>query len=362
MSNDASLQTSAAAAEEFLRTHYKPTLKSLKVANKIGRIPLFRLPEKEGFASTNFHELAMKAVEWASEASHVYFHTNVHRMPYGGGHDRGKRETVTAAIGLAVDIDARGPGRNKPASQLCPTVADALWLVREFKARHAPLRPGIVIDSGYGVYSITLFDEPFITESPTDRNLLDSLNRRFHHALQSIATERCWRSAVDFCDLAKVLRLPGTLNAKDVRNVRPVRVVEQNESRFNIFELDRLLPMVGHDGTQQRDKASDSISNAQAASDKRQRYPLLNFSPAEIAAYYAERVPELKQPSHREWWRGPCPIHLGLRDSFSVNPTTGSWRCFSACDRSGSIFDLEQLLTGDGRAIAVMNVTRIVGR
>jgi hypothetical protein len=88
----------------------------------------------------------------------------------------------------------------------------------------------------------------------------------------------------------------------------------------------------------------------------------IKFTPDEISAYYKVRVPELKQTPHRAWWRGPCPIHFGLRDSFSVNPTTGWWHCFSDCDHGGSMFDLEQLLTGEGRATALINVARIMGR
>lgn len=93
-----------------------------------------------------------------------------------------------------------------------------------------------------------------------------------------------------------------------------------------------------------------------------EKRPKIALTPIEVSRYYQVRVPELTQASGREWWRGPCPLHLGARDSFSVNAKTGCWRCFSECDRGGSIFDLEQLLTGAGRAMAVMNVTRIMGR
>ena len=88
----------------------------------------------------------------------------------------------------------------------------------------------------------------------------------------------------------------------------------------------------------------------------------LEFSSAEIARYYRFRVPALKQLPDREFWRGPCPIHAGTRDSFAVNPKTGWFRCFSECDRGGSIFDLERELTGVGRATAIMNILRILGR
>ena len=101
-------------------------------------------------------------------------------------------------------------------------------------------------------------------------------------------------------------------------------------------------------------------ANRQAAFKKR---PLtITFTPEEISRYYKARVPELQQLPGRAWWRGPCPIHNGARDSFSVNPKTGWWHCFSECDRSGSIFDLEQELSRASRTTAVVNVLRIMGR
>jgi hypothetical protein len=48
---------------------------------------------------------------------------------------------VAAAIGLFSDIDARGPGRKKSIDQLCPTVADAISVVKQFDAKRLAL-PG----------------------------------------------------------------------------------------------------------------------------------------------------------------------------------------------------------------------------
>jgi hypothetical protein len=85
----------------------------------------------------------------------------------------------------------------------------------------------------------------------------------------------------------------------------------------------------------------------------------IKLSRAAICAYYAERVPELKQTAGVEWWRGPCPIHQGVRDSFAVKAETGRWRCHSECDRGGSIFDLEMAIAGVGFPTAKTNVLRI---
>ena len=44
-------------------------------------------------------------------------------------------------------------------------------------------------------------------------------------------------------------------------------------------------------------------------------------------------------PAGREY-RGRCPLHGGERDSFSLNPESGVWHCFSGCgDIGGDVFD-----------------------
>jgi putative DNA primase/helicase len=84
------------------------------------------------------------------------------------------------------------------------------------------------------------------------------------------------------------------------------------------------------------------------------------FSPAEISAYYAARLPRLRQHAHE--WRCPCPVHDGTRDSFAVNAETGMWYCHSECGRGGSMFDLEMTLSGTEFPAASNEVRRIVGR
>jgi uncharacterized protein (DUF927 family) len=88
---------------------------------------------------------------------------------------------------------------------------------------------------------------------------------------------------------------------------------------------------------------------------------LERFTRAEIAAYYAARVPELKQTPSNEW-RSPCPIHSGERDSFAVNRETGCWYCHAECGRGGSIIKLEMEISGVDLKTAKNEVLRIIGR
>lgn len=86
----------------------------------------------------------------------------------------------------------------------------------------------------------------------------------------------------------------------------------------------------------------------------------MSYGQAETSAYYRCRLPKLRQRGGQ--WRGPCPIHNGTRDSFSVNAATGQWMCHSECDRGGSIVDFEMELSGKEFKAAAAAVDEIVGR
>jgi hypothetical protein len=102
-------------------------------------------------------------------------------------------------------------------------------------------------------------------------------------------------------------------------------------------------------------------------SDDRNTLPLLNmgsyitFSRPEIEAYYAARAPKLRfRPTGES--RGPCPIHGGEDDNFSVDSDTGKWFCHSQCQNGGDIIDLEQELTGWDFPRCKAEVFRVIGR
>lgn len=86
----------------------------------------------------------------------------------------------------------------------------------------------------------------------------------------------------------------------------------------------------------------------------------MDFDAHEIATYYRERAP--KVPQRGKDWRGPCPVHNGDGDNFSVDPETGMAYCFTQCGRGWDILGLEQDLTGSNFPEAKLAVFRLVGR
>ena len=84
------------------------------------------------------------------------------------------------------------------------------------------------------------------------------------------------------------------------------------------------------------------------------------YAPGEIEAYFAERVPGLNRQGSE--WRGPCPIHGGEHNNFTVKPETGQFFCHSQCQAGGSLIQLEMKLSGEDFKTAAAEVDRIVGR
>jgi len=86
----------------------------------------------------------------------------------------------------------------------------------------------------------------------------------------------------------------------------------------------------------------------------------LPFNPTEISAYYRERAPKVAQVGSE--WRGPCPIHDGTDDNFTVNPNTGMAYCHSQCGKGWSIMQFENALSGKSWKECRRDINAIVGR
>jgi DNA primase len=86
----------------------------------------------------------------------------------------------------------------------------------------------------------------------------------------------------------------------------------------------------------------------------------VNFTPEEISAYYIARLPDLRQRGTE--WRGPCPVHRGKDDNFSVNPKNGLACCHSQCGRGWNVLQLEEALTGRTWPDSREEIFSIMGR
>jgi hypothetical protein len=205
---------------------------------EVGQIVLWRLSDKQS------HWLPLDRLGEADTITttrDVYLTVALHdqdlALQLAGETDpsrvRGSIGSAVAIPGLWADVDVYSPAHKR--RDLPPTFADARALVGAF-----PLKPTVIVHSGFGLQAWWLFKEPWTFQGPEDRARAQQLARRFGATLQTYARERGW-SIDDTADLARVLRLPGTLNCK-LPTAVPVEIIEwRPDSRHEPGEFEPFL-------------------------------------------------------------------------------------------------------------------------
>ncbi|KJS14208.1 MAG: hypothetical protein VR67_01710 [Peptococcaceae bacterium BRH_c8a] len=134
----------------------------------------------------------------------VYFGVGLQEaLPEKG---RGKSVTVVAILGLWFDVDIAGP--NHTHLELPLDAEQARKVLGWF-----PLPPTLVIWTGGGLHCYWLFRKLWVLAGDDERKAAADLSRRFQRAMIAKAKEYGWKLD-NTSDLARVLRIPGTLNHK----------------------------------------------------------------------------------------------------------------------------------------------------
>jgi len=182
------------------------------------------IPGKGSIYFTDTTEAATYAEE--QKGQNVYFGLGVTRQHLGKD-NRPKATQVSAIPGLWLDIDITGPAHKKenlPASK-----EDAIDLINS----SLPLPPSILVDSGHGLHAYWLFKEPWSFETEEERQQAAHLMRRFILSFKYHAALRGW-SVDSVFDLARVLRVPGTVNTKPGAEKKTCEIIAADyERRYN---------------------------------------------------------------------------------------------------------------------------------
>lgn len=153
---------------------------------------------------------------------------------------RGTIDDVASLPGVFTDIDIAGPGHNTK-SVYPPDLDAALAVVRSF-----PLTPTMIVFSGGGLQVYWLFHEPLVIATKADRHAAQTLMAGFYNMLSSKAKAMGYEID-NVQDLARVLRVPGTLNCK-LKELREVKLLELNPAalyspdEIPVLASDRPLP------------------------------------------------------------------------------------------------------------------------
>jgi len=140
-------------------------------------------------------------------------------------------EDAAGIPGVWVDIDIRSEVHQ--AKALPATAELALQIIPH------DIQPTVLVRSGNGLHAWWLFREPWIFEGVEEREVAAKLLRRWQALLRMRAAARGW-SLDHTHDLARLLRLPGTLNHKS-DPPRMVSLLAKDGPRYDPSDLEEIL-------------------------------------------------------------------------------------------------------------------------
>ena len=175
-------------------------------------------------------QLAADIAQEESQAGDVYVAVGL--QPRGlSSSKRAGADDVVGLVAFWLDIDV--DDKSKPAA-----IRDAVSL-----ANGMGLPPSIVVSTGNGIHAYWLFDEPWQLGTAAETSAAKRAVRRWTDKAKTL-TNNNWR-ADSVGDLARIMRVPGTLNHKG-ETPQAVRLHtpnnKQDPSRYSVEDLIELLP------------------------------------------------------------------------------------------------------------------------
>lgn len=186
---------------------------------------LWTLPDKitYSFNVSALDEMAAKAMQLSEDDKEVYVAVGLTKEPLPAN-SRTSIKSVVAIPGLWADIDILHDAHK--SKNLPDTIEAAKTIIPP------QLTPTLLVHSGHGLQGWWLYREP---DAP------DGLCERLQAAMRGRAALHGWTLDATH-DVARVLRVPGTINHKG--QPVPVQVIEESDIRYNPDDFDDVLPEV----------------------------------------------------------------------------------------------------------------------
>jgi hypothetical protein len=190
-----------------------------------GRLGLSYLTPS-GMRSEHFQWLrsgVARAHEWdkASRPAGIYFRATM-LPPEGVRSGRGGEADAHALAFFWADVDYGIVG-HKPGLGSLPLPPDEEAARKVIAA--LPIPPSLIIHSGGGLYPIWKYRRPIYLDQ-TKRAEAKDRSQRWQNVIKAAAARNGWRYDTGVRDLARLLRLPGSVNRKVAGHERPCRVIE----------------------------------------------------------------------------------------------------------------------------------------
>ncbi len=205
---------------EFFRTLYGDNFPGFLVFfdKEIKRSACIEAPQIEGLIDQGD----------ASFSKNIYFGVCLQEKKVPS-YMRGKSATTIAIPGVWLDVDfQKDNGKNYP-----PDMDTAFELLAEF-----PLEPTIIVHSGGGLHVYWLFNELWVFNGSEDRLRAQALLKSFNQHFKQIFSSKGFHLD-STSDLARVLRVPGTLNT---RGNALVSIIHESGQRYTLEEIKNVLP------------------------------------------------------------------------------------------------------------------------
>jgi len=174
-----------------------------------------------------------------ASAHSIYLRTTTLAARPSAG-ERGGVADALALPGFWADVDFGDVGhRHDPAKHdgrpLPPDAAEAKRIVTESGLP----APSLWVHSGGGLYPWWLLDQPLILDDQ-NRHGITAMSASWQQALQRSAHRIGYEYGAGVGDLARVLRIPGTVNRKDGK-ARPCHVVQDDGTAYTLADLTSAL-------------------------------------------------------------------------------------------------------------------------
>jgi len=154
-----------------------------------------------------------------------------------GEYLRYEAKDTAGIVGLWLDIDVYDPVAHKKEN-LPKNHKEALQLLTPM-----PVQPTVVIDSGHGIQAWWLFDKPFIYHNDQEREIAALVEQKWNYIIQEEAKKVGW-SVDSVHDLARVMRAPGSINAKDRNNKKVVKILLSSDDRRTFADYNDIVKNV----------------------------------------------------------------------------------------------------------------------
>jgi hypothetical protein len=204
----------------FDATHAVYFLNALFGDVNSGRFSISHPTQQGPWRSEHFQWLrfaAARAAEWDElRPTGIYFRTTM-LPPNFNKPGRGAADDAHALAFLWADLDYGTVGHKPPPGETLPPDAEAARnIIAELPT------PFLIINSGGGLYPIWKFERPIYT-TDANRAEVKARSQQWQNLIAAKAAKLGWHYGSGVGDLARVLRLPGSINRKEGLE-RPCRV------------------------------------------------------------------------------------------------------------------------------------------